>query len=102
MYDFKTVTLGIVSTRRDTFPSPKKAIEINGRIMERIRPFVDSLDGVTAVYAADVVPDGLICELPETDRVIEYFREKEVTKVSVTAIHSAECLLPPVRCCVGV
>ena len=81
MYDFKAVTLGIVSTRRDTFPSPKKAIEINGRIMERIRPFVDSLDGVTAVYAADVVPDGLICELPETDRVIEYFREKKVDAV---------------------
>ena len=81
MYDYKAVTLGIVSTRRDTYPSPKKAIEINARILERIHPIVDSLEGVTAVYASDVVPDGLICEIPETDRVIEYFREKKVDAV---------------------
>ena len=81
MYDFRAVTLGIVTTRRDTFPSPAKAMEMNRKILDRIRPFVDSLKGVSAVYATDVVPDGLICELPETDRVIEYFREKKVDAV---------------------
>ena len=81
MFDFSKLTLGVVTTRRDTFPSVEKAIAKNDVILERISGILDGIDNLDIVNASDVVPGGLICELSETRKVIEYFKEKKVEAI---------------------
>ena len=81
MFDFSKLTLGVVTTRRDTFPSVDKAIAKNELILKRVSGILDKIDNLEVVNASDVVEGGLICELPETKKVIEYFKEKKVEAV---------------------
>ena len=78
MYNFSSITLGVVSTRRDRFPSVENALKNNEKLMVRIHEILDRLPGVKVVYAEKVLPGGLICEPEETNTALTYFREQKI------------------------
>lgn len=78
MYNFSSITLGVVSTRRDRFPSVENALKNNEKLMVRIHEILDKLPGVKVVYAEKVLPGGLICEPEETNTALTYFREQKI------------------------
>jgi len=78
MYDFKTLTIAYVPTRRDTFPDPKHAIAQRDPVRKRIEGIVSRCEGVRLVNIDWLNEEKLLVENSDIPAVAAHFRAEHV------------------------
>jgi L-fucose isomerase-like protein len=79
----KKVKLGVVITRRDTFPSPDKAGENYIRIRKRLQEIFSQMPAVTCIEADSLFADGMLVELADVEKAEDYFISKHIDALFV-------------------
>lgn len=74
MYDFRTLTLGYVPTRRDTFPDPMHAIEQRDPVRRRVEELVKACGDVKMVDIDCINEEKLLFQNDDIPKIVEKFR----------------------------
>lgn len=77
MYDFKTITIGYVPTRRDTFPDPIHALKQRDPIRQRIDELANTFH-VNLVNIDWLNDERLLVDNADIPSVVAHFREQKV------------------------
>ena len=80
---YRSVNLGVVPTRRDTFPDPRDAVRHKEEVMPVLMDKLSQIHDVNIVTAEDLLPDGLLCDQEQVERVYRRLREQEVDALFV-------------------
>ena len=78
MYDFKTLTLGYVPSRRDTFPDPAHAIAGRDQVRKRIEELAKGCGGVKIVDIDWLNEEKLLVDNHDIPKVLKKFRDENV------------------------
>jgi len=80
---YMNLNLAVVPTRRDTFPKPEDAVKHKAEVMPVLYEKLAGFKGVNVVTAEDLLPDGLLCDQDQVERVYRYLLSKEVDALFV-------------------
>ncbi len=86
MYDFSHMVLGVVPTRRDTFPAPANARAVKEIMMPRLREIFDGIPDLTVVDIDDINEEGLLFDYDAVPLI-----EKKFKDVGVDAVFFPHC-----------
>lgn len=80
---YRKVNLAVVPTRRDTFPKPEDAVKHKNEVMPVLYDKLSKIHDVNVVTAEELLPDGLLCDQDQVERVYRYMLSKEVDALFV-------------------
>ena len=83
MGNCKKITLGLVPTRRDTFPPFEHAVEAYKDIRKRLYQIFEGISDLAVVDIDDLVADGLLVENSDVPTIVKLFRDKGVDAIFI-------------------
>lgn len=78
MYDYSKLVLGVVPTRRDTFPLPEDAHAVKKELMPRLKEIFDTIPNLEIVDIEGINDEGLIYDYADVPKIEKRFKDAGV------------------------